>query len=267
MLAVERHRLIQELLNEKGQITTNELCQRLSASPATIRNDLNKLSELHLLQKTHGGAVSCFPSGKNASDPGLQPINTLSFKSRENVNSRQKEAISEAALSYIQDNQCILLDASSTALALARKLHRFNKLMVITNGIYTMLTLKEVPNITVILIGGIITKNSGSVEGVLGIDLLNHLHIDQAFVSAYGFTPEEGLTDFNVYEVELKRAMMKSCKNVIALLDSSKFETNSAASFIPTEEINTILTDDGLDEELLKKYQQQGINIKISPTK
>lgn len=266
MLAVERHRLIQELLNEKGQITTNELCRRLSASPATIRNDLNKLSELHLLQKTHGGAVSCFPE-KNASDPGLQPINTLSFKSRENVNSRQKEAISEAALSYIQDNQCILLDASSTALALARKLHRFNKLMVITNGIYTMLTLKDIPNITVILLGGIITKNSGSVEGVLGVELLNHLHIDQAFVSAYGFTTEEGLTDFNVYEVELKRAMMKSCKNVIALLDSSKFENTSAASFIPTEEISAILTDDGLDEELFKKYQEQGVNIKICPTK
>lgn len=266
MLAVERHRLIQELLNEKGQITTNELCRRLSASPATIRNDLNKLSELHLLQKTHGGAVSCFPE-KNASDPGLQPINTLSFKSRENVNSRQKEAISEAALSYIQDNQCILLDASSTALALARKLHRFNKLMVITNGIYTMLTLKDIPNITVILLGGIITKNSGSVEGVLGVELLNHLHIDQAFVSAYGFTTEEGLTDFNVYEVELKRAMMKSCKNVIALLDSSKFENTSAESFIPTEEISAILTDDGLDEELFKKYQEQGVNIKICPTK
>ena len=117
--------------------------------------------------------------------------------------------------------------------------------------------MKDIPNITVILLGGIITKNSGSVEGVLGVELLNHLHIDQAFVSAYGFTTEEGLTDFNVYEVELKRAMMKSCKNVIALLDSSKFENTSAASFIPTEEISAILTDDGLDEELFKKYQEQ----------
>ena len=118
-----------------------------------------------------------------------------------------------------------------------------------------------------ILIGGIVTKYAGSVEGILGIDLLNHINIDLAFVSANGFTLDEGLTDFNIYEVELKRAMMKSSKRIIALLDSSKFENVSTASFLPSKNIDMIITDDGIDETLLNKYLAKGINIKVCPSR
>ena len=270
MLAIERHKFILNLLAEKGQVTTTELCDALSVSPATIRNDLHKLHEQNLIHKTHGGATCVLKKDTSPAendDPGATGSNTFNFKTRENKNSLQKQAISDGALQYIQNNQCILLDGSSTALSLAKKLKNFNKLIVITNGIYTMLTLKENPNITVILIGGIVTKYAGSVEGILGIDLLNHINIDLAFVSANGFTLDEGLTDFNIYEVELKRAMMKSSKRIIALLDSSKFENVSTASFLPSKNIDMILTDDGSDENLLNKYLAKGINIKVCPSR
>jgi DeoR/GlpR family transcriptional regulator of sugar metabolism len=264
VLAIERHRVILKLLSENGQVTTNELCEKLSVSPATVRNDLNKLENDKLICKTHGGAT-LLTSRVDIPMANSVVSNTFSFKTRESKNGEEKQAISEYALQYIQDNQCILLDASSTALVLARKLDRFNKLTVITNGIYTMLALKEMPNITVIFIGGIVTKNSGSIEGLLGADILNHINADCGFISANGFTLNEGLTDFNVYEVELKKAMLKHCKRVVVMLDSLKFENISTTSFSASSNLDLVLTDEKIDKDLLDRYRKHGIHIEICP--
>lgn len=261
MLAIERQQLILQILNDKGNVSTNELSIALSVSPVTVRKDLTKLSNDGLIKKTHGGATVLIHT------PAKAPTNLwqsdFNFKTRELTNKDEKEIISEEALSLIQDNQCILLDGSSTALALAKKLSRFSKLLVITNGIYTMLALKDNPAINIIMIGGMVTKNSGSVEGLLGADLLNHIHIDTAFVSARGFSLNEGFTDFNVYEVELKKAMLKKCNKVIALLDSSKFEHVSTSSFMAAADADLLLTDDKISKECLQNYKAHNIPIKV----
>lgn len=274
MIASERQETILQLLSAKGFLSTNELCQTLNVSPATIRNDLNTLSKKKLLIRSHGGAAALthkdlsvkvqpttsniLPSNITVSDSSLR------FKRRAGINGTQKNAIAQKALSYIQDNQCILLDASTTSLALAKLLgKKFNRLLVVTNGIYNMLTLKDYPNITTAIIGGIVTPNSGSVEGILGADILKNFHIDVAFLSSYGFTLKEGLTDFNLYEVELKKEMLKASNRVIALVDSSKFGHVSVASFMESKDLDTIITDDGVDQKTLDDCKNAGIHVDI----
>lgn len=252
MLAIERKKFILNYLREHGNITTNEVCRLLGVSPATARNDLNRLEKEKLILKTHGGAslLETEHAGMAAS---------YEFGERQQENRKEKEAISDAAVQMIEDNQCIILDASSTALTLSRKLSRFSRLIVVTNGVYTMLELKDMPNITVIFIGGIVTKKSGSVEGLLGKELLSHINADYAFVSARGFTLEEGLTDFNIYESELKKEMLKHSRKCIALLDSSKLETTSTAGFCPAKDVDILITDSGAEKSVLEKYKDAGI--------
>ena len=251
MLTIERHNQIIELLNKNIRMTTNELCEQLNVSAATIRNDLNFLEQEQLIKKFHGGATL------------IEQHNNLEFHKRDKLNNLEKDAIAYEALQLVKNDQCLLLDASSTALALAKRLHTFDRLTVVTNGIYTMLALKDVPNITVIFIGGIVTKNSGCTEGLLGCDLLNKINADIAFVSAHGFTLSEGLTDFNIYEVELKKQMLKRSKKIVALLDSSKIEKVSTASFIKPEELDLIITSKKSDINSIKKYKNSGLNIAI----
>ncbi|MDF2613337.1 MAG: transcriptional regulator of sugar metabolism [Clostridia bacterium] len=256
MLAIERHNLILKLLAENDHLTTNEFCDLLNVSAATVRNDLNKLEKKNLIHKTHGGASLLIKSNDVYEA-------SYTFHKREGSNSLQKDVISEAAIKYIKEDQCIILDASSTALALAKKLGRFSRLTVVTNGIYTMLSLKEMPNITVIFIGGVVTKHSGGVEGVLGCDILNHINVDIAFVSGHGFALEEGLTDFNIYEVELKKQMLKHGKKCIALFDSSKLEKVSTASFGKAEDIHLLITDSHASEQTLAKYKNSNLPIEV----
>lgn len=254
MLAIERKKFILNYLKEHGNITTNEVCRLLEVSPATARNDLNRLEKEKLVLKTHGGA-SLLETENSAF------ASSFAFCERQQVNQREKEAIADVAAKLIEDNQCIIMDASSTTLTLAKKLSKFNRLVVVTNGIYTMLELKDMPNVTVISIGGIVTKKSGSVEGLLGKGLLSNINADIAFVSARGFTLEEGLTDFNIYESELKQEMIRHSRKVVALLDSSKLETTSTANFCDTEGVDLLITDSGADEGTLAKYRKAGMRI------
>ncbi len=258
MLAIERHNRILKYLVENGHVTTNELCELLEVSSATIRNDLNKLEKDKLIQKTHGGAALL------ASDLLKQPDN-YPFSEREVKNRKEKEAISNMALGHIKEGQCIILDASSTALFVARKLNCFSRLTVVTNGIYTMLALKDMPNITVIFIGGIVTKNSGCTEGLLGYELLNHIHADTSFVSAHGFTLKEGLTDFNIYEADLKKEMLLHSRRCIALLDYTKLERISLASFCPSHKVDLLITNEQINSELMSRYKDSGVTIELSP--
>ena len=252
MLILERHNNIISLLNKNIRMTTNELCQELNVSATTIRNDLNFLENENLIKKFHGGATIEKQSF------------TIDIDKRDKQNNFEKECIANEALNLIKNGQCIMLDASSTSLALARKLKKFDKLTVITNGIYTMITLKDLPNITVIFIGGIVDKKSACIEGLLGIDLLDKINADISFVSAHGFTLNEGLTDFNLYEVELKKQMLKRSKKCIALLDYTKFEHVSTASFCKHNYIDLIITDKNAEVSTIEKYRKAGISIKIS---
>lgn len=269
MFAIDRREKIKQIIMQKGSVKTAELCNLLGASPSTVRNDLNDMARQGLIQKIHGGAAKLSETSVPKAEPILVPASNeatnFRFQRREMQNKVQKEAIAKMALSYIRDNQCILLDASSTTLTLAKHLVSFRKLLVVTNGIYTMLHLKDVPNVDTVIVGGFVSKTSGFVEGVIGADILNYLNVDIAFVSANGFSEKNGLTDFDIYEVDLKKRMLERCNHIIAMVDSSKLERVSSASFLPTEKIDILLTDDKIDPKLLQRYQKDGINVRVCP--
>ncbi|MDG0029714.1 DeoR/GlpR family DNA-binding transcription regulator [Priestia sp. Y58] len=249
MFAPERRKIILEKLNEKQRVTIKELSKEIKVSEATLRTDLTKMEGEGLLQRTHGGAML------------VEHVDTeTSFSTRERKNRNEKYSIAKKAMELISDGQCITLDASSTALELARILKETSiRLTVVTSGINTALELHDHPDITVILLGGIVKKGSYSLEGSLGINILNQIHIDLMFTSANGFSLESGLTDFSVYEVELKKAMVNASKKVVALLDHSKIHKNSIASFASLDQIDTLVTNYALEDSEVKKLEEKDI--------
>lgn len=251
MFATERRNKIINLLYNKKRITVKELAGQIGVSEATLRTDLTKMENDGLLQRTHGGAVL------NDNDD-----NETSFSVRKRKNRKEKMQIAIQAYKEMNAKQCIMLDASSTALELARYLKSKSiQLTVLTSGIQTALELSDHPDITVIMIGGVVTNKSTSIEGKLGIDILNHVNIDIMFTSANGFSAENGLTDFNLYEVELKKEVLQRSKKVVALIDSSKIGTSSSGVFAGTAQISTLITDKPVDETLSNNLASYGINV------
>ncbi|MEG6574426.1 DeoR/GlpR family DNA-binding transcription regulator [Caldibacillus debilis] len=251
LFATERRKLILDILQQKKRITVKELANRVNFSEATLRTDLKILEEEGLLTRTHGGAILNEDLPANSS-----------FSEREKKNRESKIIIAKKAIKLISHKDSILLDASTTALELARLLREKEiRLTVVTNGISTAIELKENPGINVILIGGMARIGSMAIEGLLGASILNKINIDTMFTSASGFTIEDGLTDFNVYEVELKKLMVEKADKVIALLDHTKIGTSSSAAFASCEEIDTIITDKNLPEDFIKELSQYDIEV------
>lgn len=253
MFVEERRQQILDLLSENKRITIQELVDRINVSDATLRNDLAKMERDQLLKRTHGGAISL--------DYLEQELN---LSTRESTNKNEKLSIAMKAFKFIQDDQSIMLDASSTALELAKLLSKTQKrLTIVTNGINTALELNQNRDITVILLGGILQKSSPILEGSLGIDLLAKINIDTFFVSANGFTTTNGMQDFSVYEVELKKHMVKNASKVVALLDYSKFGKNSIATFASITDIDIIITDKKIADNYKHEILTASPNLKI----
>jgi DeoR/GlpR family transcriptional regulator of sugar metabolism len=57
MLKSTRLSQIRQLVNSNGHVTVQQLNQLLNVSEATIRRDLDELSQDGLVNRTHGGAV------------------------------------------------------------------------------------------------------------------------------------------------------------------------------------------------------------------
>ena len=257
MMLLERQNLILDYLKKNRKATTNELSEMLNVSATTIRTDLNRMEKEGLLTKTHGGAIY----REAAEDKQELTVRPYHFQERELENIHEKEQIAAKALPMIKDHMCIILDASSTAYTLARQLTGIHQLTVITNGIYTALALKDIPGITVILVGGIVTQQSASIEGLLGRDLLARINADIAFVSARGFSVDEGLTDFSIYEADLKREFLRRSAKCIALIDHTKFDSASISSYASIDDINMVITDDGISPTTVALYEDSGIEI------
>lgn len=258
MYTEERHDKILDLLNEKKSLSVKELSSLFNFSLATIRSDLNYLSRKGLLVRTHGGATVA--NSKN------EIIIERSYSIRSNKNQAQKKEIAKAAYTYIYSGQCIILDASSTCYELAQLLKDTPmRLTILTNGLKTADLLKDNPNITLILIGGIVKGASNAVEGLIGTDILTKFNIDCIFISAHAFNLIDGLSDFSLYEVELKQRMIEVSTKVLALLDSSKLEKNSIATFAATDQITTLITNKEIDNQLKNSYLQAGMTI-VTPS-
>lgn len=251
LFATERQAKIMEHLLSENRLTVKELSEKMGVSDATLRLDLRKMEEEGLLLRTHGGAVL------KDSDQD----NDTSFSNRMTKNVGAKSAIAKKAYEIIRPNTSILLDASSTCLELAKLLNESSlKVTVVTSGIYTALEMAENPNITTILIGGIVGQSGNTVEGTFGVTMLDQFNINYFFTSSNGFSFQNGLTDFNIYEVELKKKMVRKAEKVVALVDQSKINHSSISSFASLDQIDLFISDYQPTEEWLMKMKQIDID-------
>ena len=158
--------------------------------------------------RTHGGAIVADRSRPE-----------LAFDIRERLQQDEKARIGAAAAELVQDGESIVMDASTTALAVARRLKArggWSQLTVITNGLRIASELAGSPGITVAdarrprALGGAVGGRPARRRAV------QRINVQKAFVGAAGFTLEAGLSDATDEEAQIKRSMVAAAREVIA---------------------------------------------------
>lgn len=252
MLAVDRRRKILDELNALGSIMVTDMSVQFGVTEETIRRDLGKLEKEGLLRRIHGGAIS------------LKTKHEYSYQIRSHQQVAEKQAIARKAREYICNGDTLLLDASTTVLCLSNLLEGFRDLTVITNSVLMTLELANMPNITTICTGGLLRPNSLSYVGPLTNQGINRYHADKLFFSGKGISVSLGLTDSNEMDIEVKQTMVKQAKEVILLIDHTKFSQTGLTQIAPLHNFDRIITDSGIRQEDIADFAKNGIDIEVA---
>jgi DeoR/GlpR family transcriptional regulator of sugar metabolism len=250
----ERRQEILRQVQKAGRVSVSELSQQFGVSEVTIRADLQALADYNLLVRTHGGAV---PAGR-----GLPEI-SLSLRRQQQVS--EKNRIGEAGAALVADGDAIFLDTSSTALAIAQRLKEHRHLTIISNSLAIAQEMLDAPGVTVVMPGGTLRRETASLIGTEGLELLRarKFNIQKGFFGAHGLSVPEGLTDVSSAEAEVKRPLVALCRQVIAVLDATKWGRVGLASFATIEEISTVITDALAPNERIEEVRAKGIEVVV----
>ena len=257
MLQEERRRLILELLEEQGSVTVTDLCERFTVSDMTIRRDLRDLGKKGLVRRIHGGAVSNLSRG-------YEPP----YQLRVGQQIDEKRAIGMKAAEFIGDGDIIGLDFGSTTLEIVKFLEEKRDLTIVTaslliaNEIIGNLSLSV--NIRLILTGGVVRTREMSMQGNYAEEAFKEFHVDKAFIGVGGLSLNDGLTDYNVEDAQIKRALINSSKHSIVVLDHTKLERTKFASIVPLSRIDAIITDSHAPQDVVKDLREAGVTVTIA---
>jgi DeoR/GlpR family transcriptional regulator of sugar metabolism len=198
----------------------------------TIRRDLDRLESEGLASKTYGGAVSRY----NAS---LE----LPYTIREEVHIEEKQRIAALVADLISDGERVMLDASSTALYVFRRLREKKNLTVITNSVKILLESADRTDWTVISTGGSLRTDALSLTGPIAEHTLSSYYADTAICSCKGLDTKLGVSDSTQTESPIKQTMFASAARRILCVDSDKFDKKAFVKLFDLSEVDLLVTE------------------------
>lgn len=249
MLAHERQSRIEKYVLQHFSVTVKELSEQFDVSPMTIRRDLELLEQKGQVLRVHGGVVA--PSGPSGTREEERAV----------LNISQKALIGEVASFLVEDGQTLFIDAGTTTIELAMRLADRRGLTVVTNSVKVLSAMADSPGINLIGVGGSVYGGAWSFVGPLAEASIRRFHSDLAFLGITSLSLDRGLTEVNYFEADIKSLIIQQSQRVVLLADSSKFEKVSPISVASLSAIDTIITDNGLQFEVVNSYRMAGIEI------
>ena len=255
LLAAERRREILGVLGENGRVTVEEVARRFGVSAVTARGDLDALSESGALVRSHGGGIR--PLAAAPEHP---------LKVREGMHHEEKVRIAQAAAQLIRPLETIILCTGSTSAELAEQVRRNTpeNITVITYALNIALKLADVPNLSLIMLGGFLRQPSTALVGPDAEHMMHSLHADHCFLSTVGLHVDAGLTTLDIMEAQLNRRMIEASAQVTVLADSSKFGHRSLSRISDFRSIQRVITDSDAPREDVEALRARGVEVVLA---
>jgi DeoR family transcriptional regulator of aga operon len=251
MLRTERHARILEHVAERGSIDVNELSRLLKVSGATVRRDLQHLSEMNLLRRTHGGAVL---GGLSIEVP---------IQHRMESRRPEKRAIARAAAELVPVGAVVGLTGGTTTTEVARRLVERGPVTIVTNAVNIAAEVVLHKQATLVVIGGNARSESYELVGPIAEKTLADYHTDVTFLGVDGISAEHGCTTHDHLEAATDRAFARSSSEIIVVADHTKVGKVTFAKICSLGDIDRLITDAGASETHLKAVADAGVTVTI----
>ena len=253
MFVEQRLEQFLQALSSAGSITVEQAVELTGVSADTVRRDFNRLAGRGLVVRTHGGIMS--RDGYVHDSP---------IRERKVQRAAEKAAIARAAAALVVDNETIALDGGTTTFGVIEHLRADLTLTVITYSLDAAIEVARRPNMSAIVLGGLVREPTLSVVGPDAMAMVGNFHANTLLLGANGVSLELGLMTPNRMEAELKAALIGISDRVVLLADSSKIHKRALVTFGSLKAVTTLVTDAGADPSFLEQLRQSGIEVIIA---
>ncbi|HEX2986281.1 MAG TPA: DeoR/GlpR family DNA-binding transcription regulator [Caproiciproducens sp.] len=252
-IPAERMKRILAYIEKKGSAQVRELARSQNVSEATIRRDLSELEKMGSIRRTHGGAVLTSPN---------LPYEKL-YQSRFETCREEKKRIALLASKYVSDGDTVFLGSGTTVFQLALNLGEKRSLTVITNDLSIADAVVLHSSSQLIVTGGIRKSGEHVLVGSIPENFLRQVSMDKVFLSADAVDPEFGVSNANFVEAQIKTLAVQAGKEVIVLVDKTKFGKKALTKICQLNEVERIITDLGMPQAMIKKITEQGVALEF----
>jgi len=244
-----------EILKDKGNASTKFLSKLLDVSESTIRRDIEFLGSMNKkVQRVHGGVVL------NSSKHDLEYM----FELKLNLNLELKRRIARKLLDYVDDSDSLIVDSGTTCLYASMELHHKEHLRVMTLDVKIAEELAKYENIESIVVGGLIRPGYYTIGESLALEMLDHFRVDKTILSADAIDLENGVTNFSIFEVGVKKKIIEMAKTVILLADHTKFGNTYFYKVANLSKFSTIISTNELEKKFIDGIQEMGVHLVLA---
>lgn len=248
MLLSDRRQEIMNILRMQGSVTVDELSRAFSVSEETVRRDLNAMEEEGLLNRVYGGAYLGNLVGQTL--PGNLHKETLRA---------EKELVAELCAGLIENGNTIMLDSSTTAYYVAKRMMNYRNLTVITNSLDIAYLLSSSEDVHVICCGGHLNKKYMSFTEMGALEMLCNYYADLCFVSCTGISMEFGLNDSLEMQGRIRREMLRRAQRKICIADNTKLGKTTLCQIAPICDIDGIVLNQKPSDEWLEVFRKNDV--------
>jgi DeoR family transcriptional regulator, ulaG and ulaABCDEF operon transcriptional repressor len=251
MHAVERERTILSIVGKRGFVSIRELDRKLTASPATLRRDLDRLEIAGRIVRVHGGAK--MPGAAMRSPQGVR-VNENKAR-----NTAAEAAIGKAAARLCSPGESIIIDAGSATLQMCPHLEGLH-LEVVTNSLDIVSALLSQSTTRISMPAGALYRKQNILLSPFNDDGASHYFASKVFVGAASVSPL-GLMQTDLILLQAERRLMARASQVILLVDSAKFRSPIGEAVCPLSESMTVITDDAISDPHAKFVEGSGARL------
>lgn len=249
MDSAERMDVIVARLRAEGEVSVAGLAEATGHSEMTIRRDLDHLSDQGVLRRVHGGAVSLLPRGQEPP-----------YAIRERTATEAKRRIGAAVGDLLGDGQAIVLDSGTTTVEVARALVD-RQVTVMPLSLQAAMALSTARGVKLLMAGGEARSGELALTGPLAEASLAAVRFDTAVLGCCGLSMTDGVTAYDLGDVAVKRAAMRSAQQVVLVADSTKIGQVTMGHVGPVHAIDVLVTDTDAPDDTLDEIRAAGVAV------
>lgn len=248
----KRRRRIIDILKLKNIVNIKEMASTLNVSEMTLYRDIKEMED------------NLFLSKRNMIYRNDTSSTELPYYARMKNNVELKVSIAKVAVNYINNNDTIFLDGSSTIAYLVRELVKKDiYITVVTISPIISNELAKKNNINILCPGGLLDKINMIYNCEID-DFLKTININKAFMSCGALSLEKGFTDLSIAESKIKSKIIEKVPIINLLVDHSKISNSFPYTWSGFEKLDRLICDYKTSEVSINELKSKKIEVIIS---